>query len=194
MERELIIRRARAEDVQALIEIYAPYVEETAITFEYDVPTVKEFAERVAGIVEKYPYLVAERAGEILGYAYASSFHPRAAYGWCAEVSIYVDRNEKGSGVGGALYKRLEEALRAQGILNLNACIAYAENEDEYLTNDSVSFHAHMGYGMVGRFHRCGFKFGRWYDMIWMEKMIGEHTEQVLPVRPFEEIREQLGL
>lgn len=194
MDRELIIRRARPEDAQALLSIYAPYVNGTAITFEYDVPTVKEFANRMAGITEKYPYLAAERAGRILGYAYASSFHPRAAYGWCAEVSIYVDRAEKGSGVGGALYRRLEEALKAQGILNLNACIAYAETEDKYLTNDSVSFHAHMGYEMVGRFHRCGYKFGRWYDMIWMEKMIGEHEKNVQPVRPFEEIRERLGL
>lgn len=194
MNDQMIIRIARMEDAEALLHIYAPYVEKTAITFEYDVPTAGEFACRMAKVMEKYPCLVAERDGKIVGYAYASSFHPRAAYGWCAETSIYVDMNIRGAGIGGALYKKLEEALKMQGVLNLNACIGFAEPEDEYLKNDSVSFHAHFGYEMVGRFHRCGWKFGRWYDMVWMEKMIGAHGENVHPVKPFDQIRSELGL
>lgn len=194
MDDRLMIRTARMEDAEALVRIYAPYVEKTAITFEYDVPTAEEFAGRMTKVMEKYPYLVAEKAGEIIGYAYASDFHPRAAYGWCAETSIYVDMEKKGGGIGGALYHRLEEALQAQGILNLNACIGFADPEDEYLRNDSVSFHAHFGYEMVGRFHRCGWKFGRWYDMVWMEKMIGVHGTDVNPLRPFSEIRAEINL
>jgi len=194
MERKLIIRCAEIKDAQALLDIYAPYVERTAITFEYDVPAVEEFAARMEKVKEKYPYLVAEREGRIIGYAYASPFHQRAAYGWCVETSIYVDMNERGSGAGGALYRKLEEALKAQGILNLNACIGFADPEDEYLKNDSVSFHAHFGYSMVGRFHRCGWKFGKWYDMVWMEKMLGGHGTEVKPVMRFDEVREGLGI
>lgn len=194
MDKTVIIRAARREDAQELLRIYAPYVEKTAITFEYEIPTAKEFEERMARVMEKYPYLVAEKEGQILGYAYASAFHARAAYGWCAESSIYVDMNARGEGTGGLLYRRLEDALSAQGILNVNACIAFANPEDEYLTNASVSFHSHFGYRMVGRFEKCGWKFGRWYDMVWMEKMLGEHGEQVKPVRNFEQVRAQLGL
>ena len=194
MDDRISIRCARREDASRLLEIYAPYVEKTAITFEYDVPTAEEFAARMDRVMEKYPYLVAERGGEIVGYAYASSFHSRAAYGWGVETSIYVDMEKRGGGVGGALYGKLEEALKAQGILNLNACIGFADPEDEYLKNDSVSFHAHLGYSMVGRFHRCGWKFGRWYDMVWMEKMLGAHGSDVRPVKRFEEVRADVGL
>lgn len=194
MEKDLIIRCARMEDAGRLLEIYAPYVEKTAITFEYDVPAEEEFAGRMEKVMKKYPYLVAERDGEILGYAYASPFHSRAAYGWCVETSIYVVMEKRSGGIGGALYNRLEEALRAQGILNLNACIGFADPEDEYLKNDSVSFHAHFGYSMVGRFHRCGWKFGRWYDMVWMEKMLGEHGTDIQSVKRFDEVRAELKL
>ncbi len=194
MDGKMIIRQARIDDAAALLRIYAPYVEKTAITFEYDVPTEENFAGRMEQVMEKYPYLVAERDGEILGYAYASAFHPRAAYGWCAETSIYVDMEKRSAGAGGALYRKLEEALKEQGILNLNACIAYADPEDEYLSNDSVSFHDHFGYSMVGRFHKCGWKFGKWYDMVWMEKMLGEHGTEVRPVKRFDEVKEALGI
>ena len=194
MDRKASVRAARMDDVEALLRIYAPYVEKTAITFEYDVPSAEEFVGRMESVMEKYPYLVAERGGRIVGYAYASAFHSRAAYGWCAESSIYVDMQERGGGIGGLLYRRLEEALSAQGILNINACIAVADPEDEYLNNASVSFHTHFGYEMVGRFHKCGWKFGRWYDMVWMEKMLGEHGAQADPVKTFEQVRAQLGL
>lgn len=194
MNTSLSIRAACPGDAQALLAIYAPYVEKTAITFEYDVPKVDEFARRIKDTLEKYPYLVAERGGEIVGYAYASAFHPRAAYGWCAEASIYVKMDGRGAGVGGALYRKLEEILVRQGFLNINACIACTDEEDEYLTNDSVRFHEHMGYRMVGRFSRCGWKFGRWYDMLWMEKLVGEHGAQVRPVVPFDRVRAEAGL
>ena len=75
--------------------------------------------------------------------------------------------------------------LYRQGILNVNACIAYPQTEDEYLTRDSVKFHEKLGYRMVGTFHQCGYKFGRWYDMVWMEKFIGEHSKNQPDIIPF---------
>ena len=167
----MTIRKARPEDAAALLAIYAPYVERTAVTFEYDVPTVEEFRRRIGDISRKYPYLVATDGDRIVGYAYASAFKERAAYRWAVETSIYVDMGERRRGIGLLLHQALEDALRRQGILNMNACISYIESEDEYLTPDSVRFHERMGYKQVAHFHRCGLKFGRWYDMIWMEKL-----------------------
>lgn len=172
----MVIRKVRLQDAEALLAIYAPYVEQTAITFEYDVPTVDEFRRRIEEVSKRYPWLVAVDGTRIVGYAYASAFQKRAAYQWAVETSIYVDRNERGRGIGRRLHEALEEALKQQGILNMNACIAYTEQEDEYLTLDSVRFHERLGYSRVARFHKCGKKFGRWYDMIWMEKLIGEHN------------------
>ena len=179
----LTIRTAVEHDAEALLQIYAPYVKKTAITFEYDVPSVEEFAGRISKVLQKYPYLVAEVNGEPVGYAYAGPFKERAAYDWAVETTVYVREDMKKSGIGRALYTALEEALLAQGILNMNACIAFPETEDEYLTRDSVKFHEKMGFETAGRFHKCGCKFGRWYDMVWMEKLIGEHVENPPAVR-----------
>ena len=162
-------------DAKELLEIYAPYVQNTAITFEYDVPLVEEFRERIIHTLQKYPYLVAEENGEILGYAYAGVFKGRAAYDWCVETSIYVRMDTHGKGIGTALYEELETRLKAQGIKNMNACITWLDTPDEYLTHQSPLWHEHMGFKRCAHFHLCGYKFGRWYDMIWMEKMIGEH-------------------
>ena len=180
------IRPARPEDAPALLAVYAPYVEKTAVTFEYDVPSPEEFARRIRQTLERYPYLVAERAGRPVGYAYAGPFHTRAAYQWSAEVSIYVAETERGAGVGGALYQALENCLQRQHILNLNACIAVPPQDgDPYLTWASAEFHAHLDYQLAGRFHQCGYKFGRWYDIIWMEKLLGPHPERPMAVLPF---------
>lgn len=165
------IRAARPEDGPALLEIYRPYVENTAITFEYDVPTAEEFTRRVKNTLAAYPYLAAQRDGELLGYAYASPFKERAAYRWSVETSIYVKQGFHGLGLGKALYAALEEALERQNIQNLNACIAYPNPE-------SIAFHESLGYRTVAHFHKCGFKQGVWWDMVWMEKFIGDHGSQ----------------
>ena len=172
---QINIRPAILGDAESIQRIYAPYVRETAISFEYDVPSVEEMVRRIEETQKGYPWIVAEENGKVVGYAYAHIFHGRAAYQWSVETSIYVDRNEKRKGIGKILHEALEEALKAQGILNLNAAIAYVEPEDEYLTHDSVRFHEHLGYTKVAHFHQCGRKFGRWYDIIWMEKLIGDH-------------------
>lgn len=171
----ITIRSASIQDAESILKIYSHYVQNTAISFEYDVPSLDEFRGRITHTLEKYPYLAAEQDGKIVGYAYGSQFHERAAYRRCAEVSIYVDVDARKCGVGRRLYEALEQALKEQGVLNLYACIAYTDEEDEYLNNNSAQFHAHLGYEQIGHFHKCGYKFNRWYDMIWMEKFIGEH-------------------
>ncbi len=180
------IRTARPEDAIELLEIYAPYVRETAVTYEYTVPSKEEFASRIRHTMEKYPYLVAEKDGEILGYAYAGAFHPRAAYAWDAEMSIYIKKDRKRSGIGKTLYEALEKLLAEQNILNVYACIACPEEEDEYLTKDSIRFHERMGYRIVGEFRECAYKFGRWYGMVWMEKRIGKRTADPAEVKSFD--------
>ena len=169
------IRSAAPGDAAELLEIYAFYVKNTAITFDLDVPSPEEFGSRIAAIQKKYPYLVLEEDGVIQGYCYAGVFKDRAAYDHSCEMTIYLDHRAKGRGYGRKLYEALEAALKEQGILNLYACIGNPIEEDEYLTKNSEQFHRHMGYATVGEFHKCGKKFGRWYNMIWMEKIIGEH-------------------
>ena len=174
-----MIREATINDAPRLLEIYGYYVKHTAISFEYEVPSVEEFQARIERTLVRYPYLVLEEEDFVLGYAYAGPFKARAAYDWSCELSIYLDKDCHGKGFGRRLYEALEERLKAQGIQNLYACIAFPDEEDEYLTINSVEFHEHMGYRRVGVFRQCAYKFGRWYSMTWMEKMIGEHQAVV---------------
>ena len=147
---EIKIRPATEADAAEILNIYAPYITDTAITFEYDVPTLEEFTGRIRHTLEKYPYLVAVRDSEIIGYAYAGAFYGRAAYDWSAETTIYVKKGCSHSGVGKLLYQELETALKAQNIINLYACIGYPEEDDEYLTKNSKQFHEHLGYRLIG--------------------------------------------
>lgn len=184
----LKIRVATAEDAAELLDIYRPYVEKTAITFEYEVPSEEEFCRRIQNTLKKYPYLVAEKDGKLLGYAYTGPFVGRAAYQWGVETSIYLREGCTKMGLGKKMYDALEKVSRAQNILNMNACIGYPEVEDEHLTNNSVDFHGHIGFEMVGTFHKCGYKFGTWYHMVWMEKIIAEHPDHPEPIIPFSEL------
>lgn len=194
-EKKMVLRPARPEDGRELLEIYRPYVEQTAITFEYQVPSLEEFTGRICRILKRYPYLVAQEEGRIKGYAYAGPFKERAAYDWAVETSIYVQPDARGQGIGRLLYQGLERILKAQNILNVNACIGCPQGEDSpYLTYDSVKFHERMGYDMVGRFHQCGYKFNCWFDMVWMEKHLGAHLDNQPSVIPFPELPSLEGL
>ena len=179
----MTIRDARPSDAGELLAIYGWYVERTAVSFEYAVPSPEEFRRRMARTMERYPWLVAEADGRVMGYAYAGAFKGRAAYDWSCETTVYVRRDARGKGLGRALYGALEAELGRMGVRNLYACIAVPEAEDETLTLDSPRFHRRMGYREVGRFRRCASKFGKWYDMIWMEKVIGSHEPGPAPVR-----------
>lgn len=175
------IRIASPEDAPALLEIYAPYVKNTSITFEYEVPSVKDFSERIRHTLEKYPYLVAEENHTPVGYAYVSAFKSRAAYDWSVETSIYVSQDKKHAGVGKALYTALEKLLTRQHICNLCACITYPNPV-------SLAFHESFGYKTVAHFHQSGFKQGQWLDMIWMEKELCPHTNPPEPFLPFPQV------
>jgi phosphinothricin acetyltransferase len=185
MNAELLsIRLATEQDASEILAIYAPYVTGTAITFEYEVPSLEEFTRRIQRTLLRYPYLVACSGDSIVGYAYASPFHKRPAYSWAAETSIYVSMESRGRGIGHTLYALLEKMLQKQNILNLNACIAYPNPA-------SIAFHEHLGYQTVAHFHNCGYKMGHWYDMVWMEKFIGEHLPDPPQVVPFSIIQSQ---
>lgn len=190
------LRAATVQDAPVLLAIYAPYVRDTAITFEYDVPGVEEFAGRISHTRETYPYLVAEDpdTGEVLGYAYAGPFGARRSYAWAVETSIYVRRDVRGRGTGRTLYAALERVLRAQGFVAMYARIAYPPDgvEDEFLTAASVAFHEHLGFHLAGTFHRCACKFGRWYDMVWMERSIAPRVPNQADPVPFPQMTDIL--
>lgn len=171
----MTVRNVTLNDAEILVEIYRPYVEKTAITYEYEVPSVSEFAGRIEAITKKYPYICAEENGEITGYAYAGVFKGRRAYDWSVETTVYVKQGKHRKGTGKALYQRLEEELNKIGIKNMYACVAVPEVCDEYLDFNSRDFHQHLGFEVCGKFTKCAKKFGRWYSMVWLEKFIGKH-------------------
>ena len=159
------IRIVRPEDAKELLNIYAPYVRETAITFEYEVPSVQEFENRINKTLETYPYLVAEEDGQVLGYAYASTYYARTAYNWTTELSIYLHEDARGRGLGSQLYDALEEELEQRGFLRFLACIA-VPNEA------SIAMHEKRGYVQVAHFPKVGYKFEQWHDIVWMQKTL----------------------
>ena len=156
------IRDARPSDAAAILDIYRPFVTDTAVSFEMEPPTVAEIQARIASVQSHWAWLAAERDGQLAGYAYASAFRTRAAYRFTAETSAYVHPAHRGGGVARALYRRLFEVLIEKGFCNAYAGIA--------LPNDaSVAFHQALGFTSVGVFHRAGWKFGRWHDVSWWE-------------------------
>ena len=178
-----MIRIATEADVPAILELYAPFIVTTTATFEYDIPSPEEFLERFRTVTEKFPWLVVEENGTILGYAYASPPYHRAAYSWVAEPSIYVAPSAQGRGIGKMLYAGLEAVLKEQGFQVLYAIIT-GENEN------SVRFHEKMGYIHRVYFPDCGFKFNRWLGLIWMEKrLISVEIPKSFPT-PFSVLRQ----
>ena len=160
-----MLRIATPADIPAMLEIYGPYVLSSTATFEYTVPTLEEFTSRFDTITAQYPWLVWEEEGEILGYAYASAPYTRAAYAWCAEPSIYLHPDAKGRGIGTKLYTALEEILELQGYHVLYALVTEENTE-------SIAFHEKFSYKKQAFFPDCGWKFGRWLGVFWMEKRL----------------------
>jgi len=158
-----MIRFATHADIPAILGIYAPYILNTTYTFEYTVPTQTEFTDRFDTITAQFPWLVWEEQGQVLGYAYGSAPFERAAYAWCAEVSIYLCPEIQGRGIGRRLYTALEDILWRQGYRVIYSLIT-SEN------TSSVRFHERLGYTHSFECRSCGLKFGRWLGVIWMEK------------------------
>lgn len=183
------IRLVLPEDAPALAHIYAHYVLNTAVTYEYEPPTAAQFKCRIEAVCSAYPYFVAEMDGRVVGYAYASAFGERKAFAWTAETAVYVDVEEGRSGVGSLLYAALEAALKEQGIVNACARISYLEEEDGYITHASYNFHKKHGYSLCGRYIKCGCKFGRWYDLLWMTKSLSPHAQGLSEPVPFPQVK-----
>ena len=171
-----MIRIATEADVPEILAIYAPYVENTTVSFEYDVPCRREFIQRFYDITRQFPWLVWEEQGQILGYTYAARPFGRAAYSWVAEPSVYLKPEAKGRGIGKKLYAALEEILKIQGYQVLYAIITQ-ENAA------SVAFHEKTGYKMLSLFPDCGFKQDRWLGIYWMEKRLSSvETPNSFPI------------
>lgn len=173
---DVILRAARLEDAEQCTDIYSYYVKNTAITYEYDVPSAEEFRDRMADTLAKYPFIVAEKDGKILGYCYAGRFKKRAAYDRMVETTVYLDLNARGAGIGRRLYEMLEEVLKAQGIIKALAVITLPTTEEEKTVYKSVGFHERNGYKLLGKISCSGYKFGRWYDTVLMDKFIGRRS------------------
>ena len=156
-----------ARDAAGILAVYAPYIRETAVTFETEVPAPDAFTARVAGICADFPYLVLEVDGELAGYAYAHRQAERAAYAWNAELSIYLAGKWRGKGLGAPLYRLLERLLAMQGYVNLYGVIT-ASNRG------SIAMHEKLGYRQIGLHEKTGWKFGQWHDVAWLYKRVGE--------------------
>lgn len=163
----LLMRSATLDDAPALLEIYRPFIENTAVSFETQVPTVDEFAARVEKALKGWAWLVAEVDGQIAGYAYGGTHRERAAYRWSVETSVYLHSDFHRRGIAKLLYSQLFDVLAKKGY-----CNAYA---GATLPNDaSIGFHRSMGFEWVGVFKRVGWKFGRWHDVAWMQRVLRE--------------------
>lgn len=181
-----LIRKAVPVDAEKILEIYAPYIEKTAVSFEYDVPSTVEFQERMQSTMERYPYLVAvDDKNTVLGYAYASDHMHRKAYQWNAALSVYIAEEHKGKGIGSSLYRKLFALLQKQGFVNAYACIVYPYEESE-------KFHEKLGFQKVGHFLGSGYKHGQWHDIIWMEKPLSHKKDAPKEVIPFGALTEEI--
>ena len=186
MTADLTIRVATDADAEACLAIYTPYITDTVITYECSVPTCEEFASRIRNTLAFYPWLIAERDGAVVGYAYAGRFKPRAAFAWSVELSIYVAMDERHGGAGGALYRQLERCLAAQGIVNAYAYIVYPDHPDEFANYNSLEFHEHMGYELISVTREVANKFGRWYGLALVGKSLLPHAENPAPPVAFD--------
>ena len=164
----MLFRLANSSDAQALLNIYGQKID-TPITFQCVLPSLEAFKERIASIQAFYPYIVAEDNGRILGYAYAHRHMEREAYQWNAELSVYLDQTYTSHGIGTALLTRLIEILKRQGILKVTSGITQPNEKSDGL-------HKKLGFRLVGTYDCAGFKAGKWYNVSWFQKDIGEHT------------------
>jgi len=174
---EVVIRLAREADAGAVAAIYAPYVRETAISFEAEPPPAEEIAHRMRTSLAVAPWLVCESDGSVLGYAYAGKFHARAAYQWSAETTVYVGRDHHGRRVGHALYSALLEGLRTQGFRTAVGVIALPNAP-------SVGLHERLGFRPAGVIGSVGFKHGRWHDVGWWVLPLADYAASPAPPRP----------
>lgn len=174
------LRFASMADAPALLSIYEQYIP-TTITFEYALPSREEFTRRVSSISQRYPYLVLEEDGALLGYAYAHPIAERAAYGWGAELSIYLRPDSVRNGLGRRLYQILMELLRLQGVRTVYGLVASPNPASEGL-------HAALGFRTMGVQQKAGYKNGRWIDLLWFERAIAPYDPDPAPLIPISKL------
>ena len=189
-QKTVCIRDIRTADLEPTRKIYEHYVLNSAATFNGvdEVPTNEAWYDKVQKTAYRYPWLVADCEGEVLGFAYAGPFRMRAAYAWDVETTIYIRPDARGFGIGRALYTQLEALLRSQHVRTMYACVTHTDRTDDpNLTDASEHFHEAMGFTVCGHMKRCGFKFGRWYDILWLEKKLVDDESAPEPFVRFPE-------
>jgi L-amino acid N-acyltransferase YncA len=175
------IRPAEEADATAILAVYAPFVLKTVVSFETEVPDIRAFTERIRHISAQYPYLVCLDGSTIVAYAYAHRHMERAAYGWNAELSVYVAPGHQRVGIGRTLYTCLIAILRLQNIQNLYGAVAIPNANSEML-------HAALGFERLGVLHHTGYKHGQWHDVAWFEKSIGANEPSPWPFLPVTQV------
>lgn len=170
------IRFAQERDATALLEIYKQYID-TSITFEYELPSKDEFQRRIREYSEEYPYFICTENGRCVGYVYAHRAQERAAFQWNAELSIYLDKNYQGKGVGKILYEMMFEILSMQGVKTVYGLVTTPNP-------NSIKLHESTGFQLAGAYHSTGFKAGEWRDLLLYEKQIGVYYDRPTPIIP----------
>ncbi len=180
------IRLAEEADYAGMLLVYKPNVLNTAITFEYEVPSQEEYSKRIANIVTHYPCFVCEQKGVIAGFAYAGLFRVKDAYQWSAETTIYVSENFQRKGIARVLYDALLATLELQGFVNVYAAVTLPNPPSEKL-------HTFMGFAEIGLFEKVGFKHGKWHDLKWYEMYLVEHPKNPIPPASINDVKEIKG-
>ncbi len=178
------------DDAAGLLAVYKPYVETTAITFEYEVPSVEEFGKRINAIIPEYPWLVCEKEGIITGYAYAHKHRDRTAYQWSPESTVYLNETYHGRGIARVLYEAVFEILKLQGFINVYAGVLASNMK-------SNAFHRAMGFEEIGVYRNIGYKLGEWHSNYWYQLHLLPHiinpsvpqkTADIAGTKAFEQI------
>jgi L-amino acid N-acyltransferase YncA len=182
---DIKMRMANENDAEEILRVYAPYINDTVITFEYEIPTINEFKNRIRKISLDYPYLVCTLDEKIIGYAYSYRYKERAAYQWNVELSVYIDNSYLHCGIGKALYSALIEISKLQNIQNIYGGVTYPNKNSEKL-------HEYFSFKKLGVYHNTGYKFGKWHDVTWFEKSVDEYYGEPRPLLSIKDIDEEL--
>ncbi len=183
MNKRLEIRLIELSDAPSTLEIYKPYVLNTIISFEYEVPGLDEWVKRIEEFTQDFPWLVASHNDKIIGYAYASKHRHRTAYQWSCESAIYLATEAHGNGVGRMLYETLFGLLQLQGYYNMYAGISLPNEK-------SVEFHKALQFEEIGVFKKIGFKHGNWHDTVWFQRALNAHNSNPVLPKKLSEVRQ----
>lgn len=176
------IRIAQSSDSAQLLRIYRPFVTDNSVSFETEVPSIRDFQVRMKSYMLNYPWLVCQDNAKIIGYAYASRYRDRIAYQWSCECSVYIDRNFQRKGIAGTLYSTLFDILSFQGFVNVYAVITHPNPA-------SIKFHKTAGFKLFAIYKKVGYKFGKWHDVHWYSKEVNEHFIKPKAPRAFASIK-----